>query len=651
MTIIYLILAALALGLLVFIHELGHFFAARSVGMIVEAFSIGFGPSLFKWRSKNGVEWRLGIIPLGGYVRIAGMDFKKRKKEEESSNYELVNPYDVKNGFYSKSPFKRIYVLIAGPLANVIFAMLVFFVIWFLGGRDKSFSELTQVVGWVSPSSEFYKAGLRRGDRIFSCNGKRYEGIKDILYASVFDGSRMTLTGERYDFATSKVSPFNIIVQPRINTTLSQPTFTTPFSSARYLIYAMTKSQENKLPVGSPMLDSGIAYGDRLVWMDGELLFSLDQMRALLNEQYALLTIKRNDRIFLSRQPRILAGEMSLPVYLRNDLIDCQYEAYLKGKWSSLYILPYVIGNNCYIEKLLPLSTSLLDELKINKDSYSPLQVGDLILAVDGQLVYSNYEILKLIQNHQALIIVKRDLEDLKRLPEYSFQEDNNFFKSFDFSQIEKIVSSIGSDHVNKVAGKFVLLNPVLPRRWDQFYVSKENKDKFLEEMERQKQLINAIKNKAKKVALLEQLEESKKKVMLGIQLQDLIVKYNPNPFELFLSTFSETARTLKGLISGKVNVKWLAGPVGIVQALHHGWSLGITEALFWIGLISVNLAVLNLLPIPVLDGGYVAFSLWEWISGKRLNFRVIEKLIIPFIILLVLLFILLTFQDIIRLL
>lgn len=650
MTIIYLILAALALGVLVFIHELGHFFAARSVGMIVEAFSIGFGPSLFKWRSKNGVEWRIGIIPLGGYVRIAGMDFKKRKKEEESSGCELINPYDIKNGFYSKSPLKRIYVLIAGPLANVIFAMLVFCAIWFLGGRDKSFSELTQVVGWVSPGSEFYKAGLRKGDRIFSCNGKHYEGIKDILYASILDGSRMTLTGERYDFATNKASPFSIIVQPR-NNTLSQSTLTVPFSSARYLIYAMTKSQENKLPMGSPMLDSGVAYGDRLVWMDGELLFSLDQMSALLNEQYALLTIKRNDHIFLSRQPRILAGEMSLPIYLRNDLIDCQYEAYLKGKWSSLYILPYVIGNNCYIEKLLPLSTGLLDELKINKDSYSDLQVGDLILAVDGQVVYSNYEILKLIQNHQALIIVKRNLDEVTHLSDYGVQEDSNFLKSFDFSQIEKIASSIGSDDVNKEAGKFVLLNPVTPRRWDQFHVSKENKDKFLEEMERQKQLINTIKNKAKKVALLEQLEESKKRVMLGIHLQDLIVKYNPNPFELFLSTFSETARTLKGLISGRVNVKWLSGPVGIVQALHHGWSLGINEALFWIGLISVNLAVLNLLPIPVLDGGYVVFSLWEWISGKRLNLRLIEKLIIPFIILLVLLFILLTFQDILRLL
>lgn len=648
MTIIYLILAALALGLLVFIHELGHFLAAKSVGMIVEAFSIGFGPSLFKWRSKEGIEWRIGIIPLGGYVRIAGMDFKKKRNDGEVKDYELVSPYDIKNGFYNKSPLKRIYVLVAGPLANFIFAMLVFFVIWFLGGRDKSFSELTQVVGWVSPNSEFYKSGLRKGDCIFSCNGKKYEGIKDILYASILDGSTISLSGERYDFQKNESFPFKIVVHPK--TINNQQAITIPFSSARYLIYEKIQGRENKLPLGSPMADSGIKYGDRLVWMDGELLFSLDQMSALLNEQYALLTVKRNDKVFLSRQPRILAGELSLPVYLRNDLIDCQYEAHLKGKWSSLLILPYVIGNNCYIEKMLPLSGSLLDDLKINKDTYSPLQVGDLILAVDGQPVYSNYEILRLIQNHKALIIVKRDLEKIKDISTYSSKEDSEFLKSFDFPEIERIANSIGLDNEEKTSGSFVLLNPVTPRRWDQFDVSKENRDKILSEIEKQKQIISTIKNKAKKAILLEQLEENSKKVMLGIQLQDLIVKYNPSPFELFASTFSETARTLKGLFSGRVSVKWLSGPVGIVQTLHHGWSLGVNEALFWAGLISVNLAVLNLLPIPVLDGGYVVFSLWEWISGKRLNLKLIERLLIPFIILLILLFVLLTFQDIIRL-
>lgn len=647
MTIIYLILAALALGLLVFIHELGHFLAAKSVGMTVEAFSIGFGPALFKWCSKEGIEWRVGIIPLGGYVRIAGMEFK-RKKKEEGTAYELVNPYDIKDGFYNKSPLKRIYVLIAGPLANLIFAMFFFFMIWLFGGRDKSFSELTQVVGWVSPSSEFYKAGLRKGDRILSCNGKKYEGIKDILYTSILDRSTIHLSGERYDFQKNKNFPFKVIVHPKLF--VDQHNFTIPFSSARYLIYDKIQGKDNKLLLGSPMIDSGIKYGDRLVWMDGELLFSLDQMSALLNEQYALLTIKRNDKIFLSRQPRILAGEMSLPVYLRNDLIDCQYEAHLKGKWSSLFILPYVIGNNCYVEKMLPLSTNLLDELKINKDSFSPLQVGDLILAVDGQPVYSSYEILKLVQEHKVLIIVKRDLEKIRTIPTYNFEEDSEFLKSFDFLEIEKITNSIGLDHLNKVSANFVLLNPVTPRRWDQFNVSKENKDKILEEMEKQKQAINTIKNKTKKMILLDQLEENRKKVMLGIQLQDLVVKYNPNPFELFASTFSEMTRTLKSLFSGRMNVKWLSGPVGIVQALHHGWSLGVNEALFWVGLISVNLAVLNLLPIPVLDGGYIVFSLWEWISGKRLNLKLIEKLIIPFIILLIILFILLTFQDIVRL-
>lgn len=76
---------------------------------------------------------------------------------------------------------------------------------------------------------------------------------------------------------------------------------------------------------------------------------------------------------------------------------------------------------------------------------------------------------------------------------------------------------------------------------------------------------------------------------------------------------------------------------------------MGVPEALSWIGLISINLAVLNLLPIPVLDGGYILLCLWEILSRRRLNMRLIEKGLIPFMILLILFFVFLTFQDLSR--
>ena len=79
MTIIYFILAALALGVLVFIHELGHYFIAKKTGMTVEVFSIGFGKPFLKWRWHN-VDWQLCWLPFGGYVKIAGMEFSEKRQ-------------------------------------------------------------------------------------------------------------------------------------------------------------------------------------------------------------------------------------------------------------------------------------------------------------------------------------------------------------------------------------------------------------------------------------------------------------------------------------------------------------------------------------------------------------------------------------------
>lgn len=94
----YLLLAALGLGFLIFIHELAHYLMAVRVGMKVEAFSIGFGAAIYKWERK-GVEWRIGWMPFGGYVKIAG--------EKKEAN---VEPNEVTGGFFSKKPIDRIKV-------------------------------------------------------------------------------------------------------------------------------------------------------------------------------------------------------------------------------------------------------------------------------------------------------------------------------------------------------------------------------------------------------------------------------------------------------------------------------------------------------------------------------------------------------------
>ena len=132
--------------------------------------------------------------------------------------------------------------------------------------------------------------------------------------------------------------------------------------------------------------------------------------------------------------------------------------------------------------------------------------------------------------------------------------------------------------------------------------------------------------------------------------MQDERVNYNPSPIIQFKAVFSEIWDTLSALLTGALNPKWISGPIGIVQVVHDNWMVGIKEALFWLGAISLNLGMLNLLPIPVLDGGTILISLVELITGKRLSIKTMEKLILPFAILLITFFIFLTYQDLSRL-
>ena len=122
-SIFYVLLALIGLGFLVFIHELGHYFVAKKVGMRIEVFSIGFGKPIYSW-VKKGIKYQIGILPFGGFVKIAGMEKQKGKE-----------PHEIKDGFFGKRPIDRIKVAFSGPLVNFIFAFLAFFIIWSFGGR------------------------------------------------------------------------------------------------------------------------------------------------------------------------------------------------------------------------------------------------------------------------------------------------------------------------------------------------------------------------------------------------------------------------------------------------------------------------------------------------------------------------------------
>ncbi len=167
--IIYLLLALLGIGFLIFIHELGHYFMARKVGIKVEAFAIGFGKSIVEWE-RDGVKWKIGWLPFGGYVKMAGM-------EKQGP----IEPSQIEDGFFGKKPWDRIKVAFMGPLVNIVFAFVAFSLIWMTGGREKPFTEFTKYIGWVQKDSALYKEEIRPGDEITKLNDRPFRGFNNFL--------------------------------------------------------------------------------------------------------------------------------------------------------------------------------------------------------------------------------------------------------------------------------------------------------------------------------------------------------------------------------------------------------------------------------------------------------------------------------------
>jgi regulator of sigma E protease len=645
-SILYIIFAILGLSFLIFIHELGHYFMARRLGMKVETFSIGFGRPLFSWQRDN-VRWQIGWLPFGGYVKIAGMDTAEKK-----------DLYDVPGGFFSKRPLDRIAVAAMGPLVNIVFALLAFFALWFFGGREKNFADYTHKIGWLDPKSELYALGIRPGDEIVAYNGNEIQSAKDHISAPMTSPDEILIDGYRVNFETKEKTPFHYAVKtyPHPNAIDKDVVTAGVLNSASYVIYNQyTQGKENTLPEGSPMEESGIQYGDRIVWVDGVPIHSSQELSHVLNDDKALLTIRRGQETLLRRVPRVQVEELRLDSKFREELIDWQFEAELNGvKFQKLFAIPYNLDNESTVENQVrfidqenereAFAANPLSDLEL------PLQKDDRILAVDGIPVTYSYEILLHLQKRHVNIIVERD----PKLANVSIYRDSDklFDEQFSPDDLQKMSRRIGFVSAPQSEGNLHLLALVVPKMRKDFVLSPENQAKMQEEWKEQMREIESIEDPEKRAFARHQLEKMNKQLLLGLpSIQDMRVKYNPSPLRLFTNVFEEVSHTLKALVTGSLNPKWMSGPIGIVQVVHDHSMVSLKESLFWLGAISLNLGMLNLLPLPVLDGGTICFALYELVTGRRLKTKTLEKLIIPFALLLIGFFIFLTYHDLTRLL
>jgi regulator of sigma E protease len=242
-----IVAAIIGLGIMILVHEWGHFAVARLCGVRVEVFSIGFGNRIFGWK-RNGTDYRLAVLPFGGYVRMAG-----------------ENPAEGRTGapdeFLSQPRWKRLLIILAGPFMNFVLAFVVMWGLYIVGVPVPAyFHEAPQVAG-VIPNSTAAKAGLQVGDKIVAINGSKVSNWDQALSSdAIIPGNEFSLSVERAGGVV----------------TLKETVPQTLTTGCDVLGCAKQRAQIDSVMRGDPAAKAGLKPGDVITSIDGEAVTNPD---------------------------------------------------------------------------------------------------------------------------------------------------------------------------------------------------------------------------------------------------------------------------------------------------------------------------------------------------------------------------------------
>ncbi len=162
-----------AIGPLVFIHEMGHYLVARWCGVGAETFSIGFGREVAGWTDKRGTRWKVGWLPLGGYVKFVG----DMSATSQGVDADQIAPEDVSRAFHLKPVWKRFLIVLAGPMANFLLAIAIVSAMFAVDGVPRT----SNVVAAIQPGSAAAAAGIAPGDRIVAIANRATDRFEDVF--------------------------------------------------------------------------------------------------------------------------------------------------------------------------------------------------------------------------------------------------------------------------------------------------------------------------------------------------------------------------------------------------------------------------------------------------------------------------------------
>ncbi|MEO8045567.1 MAG: RIP metalloprotease RseP [Spartobacteria bacterium] len=299
--IIFILLEVIVLfNLLIVVHELGHFLAARWRGLVIEKFGVWFGKPLWK-KTYNGVEYSLGSIPLGGFValpQLAPMDIIEGETDADRAKLPQISVPD------------KIIVAVAGPLFSMLLALVFATLVWAVG-HPVGEADMTTVIGYVEPGSPGEKAGLKAGDKILEVDGKRvtrFSGMSDSVTWNVIRSE-----GEMIPFVVDRGGQrISVSVTPFI-----APTSGWRRKSVRQvLIYPASKPIIDEVEADSPAAKAGLQPGDVIQGFNGQPMYNAVALADFIRQHpkdKLKLDVQRGDRRFataLTPVPLMTKGKM-----------------------------------------------------------------------------------------------------------------------------------------------------------------------------------------------------------------------------------------------------------------------------------------------------------------------------------------------------
>jgi regulator of sigma E protease len=509
---------ALLLGILVFVHEFGHFIVAKALNVKVLRFSIGFGPRIFGF-TKGETEYRVAWLPLGGYVKMAG-----ELPQEE------LSPEEAKRGFLAQAPWKRALIVTAGPAFNLLFPILAYFLL-FLGTHQ----QISTRIGSVEPGLPAAEARLQPGDRILSVDGEKVRTFEELrAHLQPRYDRPITLTVERQGrHFTTTLTPAKSLETNPIETLPRGLIGISPNPKAPVL----------GVPEGSLGAAAGLKTFDRVLTVNGEPVKDELAFNAAIDKAQGSVQLKveRDRRIEL---PGVAAHVPDVASVSIEKQPGQGYEA-IDAERVDLYVARVVPGSAA--EK-------------------AGIKVGDRIVALNGKKLKS-FLLLTLALNEMA---------------------DKPF----------KLTWRSGSEEKTQELRQTVLAAK------DEYGQVNEGFDLGIRALPPSPTELSDV----EKVSIYMGPGEA-----LGASLK------------VVPEIIRKTAQVLGYLVTGRVPFKSVGGPIMLYQIASKSAEEGIGSYLNAMAVISVNLGLINLFPIPVLDGFQLLASIWEGVRRRPIPARARE--------------------------